>query len=137
MWPMAEKMAGLFSPRSTALCSSRSASSALPSRCRETAVARDRERPPFSSAKSFDPIRDAPGLPDEVLLTTDNRGVPPASTGLRFTELILLPSFLFAPEPIVPPHSIDPGATHDSFGTRTEHSLPRKSLFLVTFIQYS
>src|SRR5439155_15422434 len=89
MWPMAEKMAGLFSPRSTALRSSRSASSALPSRCRDTAVARDRERLPFSSELSFAfTVFEPFGLPDAVLLTTARRGEAPVSTGFRFTELI-------------------------------------------------
>src|ERR1051326_8668710 len=90
MWPMAEKMAGLFSPRSTARRSSRSASSAFPSRCRDTAVASDRERPPLSSELSPAALMVlAPfGLPDTVLLTTARRGDDPASTGCRFTELI-------------------------------------------------
>ncbi len=69
---MAEKMAGLFSPRSTARRNSRRASSGLPSRCSDTAVAKDRERPPFSSALSPDPFGFEPmGFTDPGLPTTD------------------------------------------------------------------
>src|SRR5580658_6352973 len=121
MWPMAEKMAGLFSPRSTARRSSRNASSALPSRCRETAVARDRDRPPLSSA-SPDPLTIFAGLAlaDAALLTTDRRGEAPISTGLRFTELIDSLSFSPARSILHARRRLFPG--YDSFGTSIEHS---------------
>src|SRR5579864_4508808 len=132
-------MAGLFSPRSTARRNSRNASSALPSRCRDTAVARDRERPPFSSELSLDPFAalEPFGLPDPGLLTTDRRGGVPISTAFGFTELISLPSFLFSRSTSSSSRVRHRAADYDSFGTRIEHSLPKKSLFLVTFIQYS
>src|SRR5215472_11400020 len=129
-------MAGLFSPRSTARRNSRSASSALPSRCNATAVARDRERLPFSSELSLDPLgREAAGFAPG-LLTTDRRGEAPISTAFGLTELISLASFLFSRSI---PSSISLSRAgplaYDSFGTRIEHNLPRKSLFLVIFIQ--
>src|SRR5712692_8636455 len=91
-------MAGLFSPRSTARCNSRSASSALPSWCSDTSVASDRERLPFSSGPSLDPFTGfwPVGLPAPGLPTTARRGEDPVSTGFRLTELIERPSFLFS-----------------------------------------
>src|SRR6266849_956394 len=105
MCPMAEKMAGLFSPRSTARRSSRSASSALPSRCRDTAVARDRERPPFSSELSLDPLAvfEPFGFPAAGFVTTAKRGEDPISTGFRFTELIDF-SLSYSPVCYLNPH---------------------------------
>src|SRR5207245_3168357 len=41
------------------------------------------------------------------------------------------------PEPIQHRALTGAGVPYDSFGTRTAHSLPRKSLFFVIFIQYS
>src|SRR5579864_1629852 len=135
MWPIAEKMAGLFSPRSTARRSSRRASSGLPSRCKATAVAKDRERPPFSSAPSPDPLGFEPiGFTDPGLPTTAKRGEAPRSTGFRFTELIATLSFLIS-RLLLNLHRLP--CAYDSFGTSIEHSLPRKSLFFVIFIQYT
>jgi hypothetical protein len=54
-------------------------------------VAKDRERPPFSSAFSPDPLGFEPiGFTDPGLPTTAKRGEAPDSTGFRFTELIEL-----------------------------------------------
>src|SRR3984893_16439372 len=137
MWPIAAKIAGLFSPRSTARRNSFSASSAFPSRWRDTAVARDRERPPFSSSLDPFPVFEPLGLPEPGLLTTAKRGEAPISTGFRFTELI---DFPLSCSPVATLATPDRGPSrfrYDSFGTRIEHSLPRKSLFFVTFIQYT
>src|SRR5579863_6352077 len=129
MWPMAEKIAGLCCPRTTARRSSLRASSALPSRWSETAVARERERPPLSSA-SPDPFAILAGLAfaEAALPTTERRGEAPISTGFRFTELMDFSLFLSRYVNLI---------DYDSFGTKIEHSLPKKSLFLVTFSQYT